>query len=131
MCAGYFGRSLLEAAGRRLERPTSQIRCFVPAGGPLPGKAADTLMDGPADAARCASTLLIDLAFGRDGSIWGRAGMESARVSDPADIIFGATTLSRTSAPGGGRPIARLAATPGTASDTIDVIFSGEFADAA
>ncbi len=105
------------------------IHCFVPAGHPDQGTAADTLLlDSPADAAARLSTTLIDLAFGRGGSIWGGAGAESMRTSDPVDFVFGITTFG---AAVGTRPIARLAAALDAASDAIDMIFSGELANAA
>ena len=117
--ATYFGQSLLEPP---YLRPTARIHCFVPADRPDPGKAADILLlDGPADSPARVSTTLIALAFGRDGSIWGKAGAESARASAPADWIAALDPAIDTST----RPIARLVAAQSVGSDTIDMIFSG------
>jgi len=119
--AAYFSRSLIEPQVPSAAR----IHHFIPAGGPDPGSAADTLL---LDAPDRLSTTLIDLAFGRDGSIWEYAATESARTSDPADFIFG---IGAVGFDVGTLPIARVVAMRGMGSDTLDMIFGGELMDAA
>src|SRR5262245_47132347 len=109
--AMHFARALIEPA-----RHVLQARARIAGGGwPEAGAAVDAiLLDGPARV----TSATIDHAFGRDGSIWGTAGAESTRPSDPADFIFGAAGLDV-------RPVARLVAAQRRTSDTIDMIFSG------
>lgn len=125
-------RVLRPVYGRRASGSVSQADTLpLSRGRAVPDPASPgTADEASAGASACLSTSLIDVAFRRDGSIWGTAGAEPLGVSEPADFIFGtaaeAPVPSRT-----GRPTAPVLTVHRVTSDTMDAIFTNGQVEAA